>query len=498
MAEPVLEMKGICKSFGPIDVLKQIHFDLNRGEVHALLGENGAGKSTLIKVLGGIYSPDSGEIRIGGEKVNIQSVHDAEKYGIGIIHQEIVLVPYLTVTQNIFLGREITSKYGKNNMAEMNRQADMMVKRLGLDIDVTTPVRELSIAHQQLVEIVKASSFHVRILVMDEPTSSLSDEDVANLFHTIRTLQKQGVSVIYISHRMEELFEISDRVTVIRDGEYVGTKITKQTNSDELVAMMVGRSLTNYYTRTYNELNQVVLEVKNLTQKGVFENVSFKVHAGEILGFAGLIGAGRSEVMQAVFGSRKIDSGEIYLNGEAVRFRNCHDAIKHSIAMVPEDRKVQGLILKNSVGFNLSLVDLDELLNGIALSEKKRGALVDGFIRKLRIKTSSSEQEVSSLSGGNQQKVVLAKWLAIKPKLLILDEPTRGVDVGAKSEIYSIINDAAREGMAVIMISSDLPEVMNMCDNVCVMQEGHLRGELSRQELSQERIMSLATGGVQR
>lgn len=494
MAETVLEMKNICKSFGEVDVLKDISFSLKKGEVHALLGENGAGKSTLIKVLGGIYHPEKGEILIDGMRVNIGNVTDAENLGVGIIHQEIVLVPHLTVAQNIFLGREICKSFGRNNINAMNDQATSMVSKLGLKIDVTTPVYKLSIAQQQLVEIVKAASFNVKILVMDEPTSSLSDDDVDNLFVTIRTLKKHGVSIIYISHRMEELFEIADRVTVIRDGEYVGTKDTQATNRDELVSMMVGRSLTNYYTRTYNNIGAEVLKVRNITQKGVFKDISFNVHAGEILGFAGLIGAGRSEVMQAIFGSRKIDSGDVFLNGKKTNYHSCADAIKDKVSMVPEDRKLQGLILKNSVGFNITLANLKAIISGISFNEKKKNALIDKYINKLRIKTPSQDTLVSNLSGGNQQKVVLAKWLSTQPQLLILDEPTRGVDVGAKSEIYSIINDAAKNGMAVIMVSSDLPEIINMCDNVCVMHEGRLTGKLSRENLNQESIMKYATG----
>lgn len=497
MEQSVLEMKEINKSFGGTHALKGIHFHLKEGEVHALLGENGAGKSTLIKTLGGIHQPDAGTICIRGKEVKMSSVQDAQGYGIGIIHQEIVLVPYLTVAENIFLGREITKKNGFKHMRKMNQQAQEMVAALGLDIDAETPVGHLTIAQQQMVEIVKAISFHVKILVMDEPTSSLSDEEVDKLFETMLRLKENKVSIIYISHRMEELFRITDRVTVIRDGTYVGTVETAATNPDELVAMMVGRSLENYYIRTYSAKETEVLRVENLCKNGVFENISFTVRKGEILGFAGLMGAGRSEILSAVFGADSYDSGKIFLYGKELRFKNCREAIEHGVAMVPEDRKLQGLTLVNSVEFNATLAALKFFMNGPFISRKKREESVLLYMKKLTIKTASKDISVSSLSGGNQQKVVLAKWLATHPGLLILDEPTRGVDVGAKSEIYGIMNELAKDGLAIVMISSDLPEIINMCDSVCVIRAGKMAGRIDRNELSQESIMKYATGGVE-
>jgi len=495
LSQVILEMEHISKSFGATQALNDINFKLKSGEIHALLGENGAGKSTLIKVLGGIYHPDKGSIKISGSEVRMTGIQDAQAAGIGIIHQEIVLVPHLTVTENIFLGREIMTKLRTRNMNKMNEMAAEMTDKLGLHIDVTTPVGKLSIAHQQMVEIVKAISFNVKILVMDEPTSSLSDEEVRKLFVTMRRLKEQQVSLIYISHRMEELFEMSDRVTVMRDGADVGTVETKTANADELVAMMVGRNLTNYYTRTYNQLKDEVLRVENLTRKGVFQDVSFSVRAGEILGFSGLVGAGRSEIMHAVFGNDKFDSGKIYLSGQEIVFRNSQEAIKKGVAVVPEDRKKQGLTLINSVGFNIVLANLDQVLKAGMLNENKKNQVIGKYMDELNIKAASKDIAVSSLSGGNQQKVVLAKWLAANPRVLVLDEPTRGVDVGAKAEIYAIINRLAQEGMAIIMISSELPEIINMCDNVCVVREGKIVGKLGRDELEQETIMRYATGG---
>ncbi|MBO5237992.1 MAG: sugar ABC transporter ATP-binding protein [Lachnospiraceae bacterium] len=499
MGQTVLEMIGIKKSFSGIYALAGIDFSLEQGEVHALLGENGAGKSTLIKVLGGIYQPDEGTIKIQGKEVKINGVPAARENGIGIIHQEIVLVPYLTVAQNLFLGREIKTSIGTIDFKEQNRRAEEMIASLGVGIKADSVVETLTIAQQQMVEIVKAVSFNANIIVMDEPTSSLSNEEVEQLFQIIENLQKKQVSIIYISHRMEELFRISDRVTIIRDGKYVGTRKTSETNPNELVAMMVGRDLESFYARDYCDMEkaEVAMSVKGLTCDGTFEDVSFDVHKGEILGFSGLVGAGRSEIMESIFGARPYTKGEVYLKGEKVHFKNPMQAIKAGVALVPEDRKKQGLVLGNSVAFNMTLSSLRFYMNGIAISEKKRKAVIDEFSQKLRLKAASPDIEAGSLSGGNQQKVVLGKWLATKPEVLILDEPTRGVDVNAKFEIYTTINELAKQGIAIIMISSELPEIINMCDNVCVVRAGKLVGKLKKDELTQEEIMKYAAGGVE-
>lgn len=499
MSSTVLEMRSISKSFGGVQALNGLHFELKKGEIHALLGENGAGKSTLIKVLGGIHKPDQGQILIDGQVVNIEKVQDAQACGIGIIHQEIVLVPHLTVAENIFLGREPLTKFGFKDTAKMNEQAQRMVEELGLNIDVRRKVHELTIAQQQLVEITKAVSFDIKILVMDEPTSSLTEKDVQQLFKTMERLRQNQISIIYISHRFEELFAMTDRITVIRDGTYVGTTITKDTTTDDLVRMMVGRSIEKLYTRTPADIEKrEVLRVENLSKENVFKNVSFKVYAGQIVGFSGLVGAGRSELMQAIFGAHSYDEGKVYLHGKEIQVKSCIDAIDRGIAMVPEDRKDQGLVLKNSVGFNLTLANLKNLMqNRLFISEAKRKKSIDQYVKDLRVKTASADAVVSSLSGGNQQKVVLAKWLSIQPDLLILDEPTRGVDVGAKSEIYAIINRLANEGLGIILVSSDLPEIINMADTVCVMKEGELVKQLQKDEITQETIMSYATGGRQ-
>ena len=398
----------------------------------------------------------------------------------------------------MFLGREIRTKLGTLDFAEMNRRAEEMISSLGVNIKADTIVENLTIAQQQMVEIVKAVSFNGKIIVMDEPTSSLSNEEVEQLFEIIENLRKKQVSIIYISHRMEELFRISDRVTVIRDGAYVGTKKTSETNPNELVAMMVGRDLESFYARDYCDMDkaEVALEVKNLSQTGVFEDISFSVHKGEILGFSGLVGAGRSEIMEAVFGATRPTSGEVILGGKPVHFKNPMQAIKSGIALVPEDRKKQGLVLGNSVAFNLTLSSLRFYMNGIAISEKKRGEVIDHYSQRLRIKAASPEIEAGSLSGGNQQKVVLGKWLATKPDVLILDEPTRGIDVGAKNEIYKLMNRLAAEGKSIIMISSEMTEVLRMSDRIIVMCEGKITGNIDISEATQEHIMNHATRNI--
>ena len=498
MGQIVLEMKGIKKSFSGVYALSGIDFSLEQGEVHALLGENGAGKSTLIKVLGGIYQPDEGSIFIRGKEVRIRNVPEARANGIGIIHQEIVLVPYLTVAQNLFLGREIAGPMKTVDMGKTIDRAQEMIAALGVDIRADEYVENLTIAQQQMVEIVKAVSFNGDIIVMDEPTSSLSNEEVEQLFEIIHRLKEQNVSIIYISHRMEELFRISDRVTVIRDGAYVGTRKTPETNPAELVAMMVGRDLSNFYARDYNDLEHapVALEVKNLGSS-LFHDVSFKVRKGEILGFAGLVGAGRSEIMESVFGARPYTDGKVIYQGREVHFKEPMEAIRSGIAMVPEDRKKQGLVLGNSVSFNLTLASLHFCMNGIAVSESKRAQIIDHYMDSLKIKAASVGMEVAGLSGGNQQKVLLGRWLATKPEVLILDEPTRGVDVNAKYEIYLTINELAKQGIAIIMVSSELPEIINMCDNVCVVRRGKLVATLGKDGLTQEEIMKYAAGGVE-
>ena len=493
MRTEALRMENISMEFSGVYVLSDMQLQVGQGSIHALVGENGAGKSTLIKILGGIYKPKTGKIFIDGTESSIHNVQDAQKKGISIIHQEISLVPSLSIAENVFLGREL-SKLGFKSEGKMFSMAQEMIDALGIDLSARTIVSGLTIAQQQLVEIIKAVSFNTHILVLDEPTSSLSLKETQRLFDIIRRLQGKGVAIIYISHKMDEIFEISDHITVIRDGRYIDTVPTSQTSSEEVVRKMVGRSIEQFYVRSYNELSKVALRVENLTKRGVFADVNFEVRYGEVLGFAGL-GAGRSEIMHAIFGADKYDSGEILIDGSAVHISCPQQAISLGMSMVPESRKEQGLVLINDVGFNIALANVDRLKGRMFLSCKKRHALACQYIERMHIKTRSDAQAVFELSGGNQQKVLLGKWLANQPKILILDEPTRGVDVGAKTEIYSIINELAADGMAIILVSSELSEIINMCDNVCVVHEGRITGRLSREEFSQDKIMHYATGG---
>lgn len=490
--QTLLEMKNIRKQFPGVLALNDVCLDVRSGEVHALLGENGAGKSTLIKVLGGIYIPEEGEILIQGKKVNIMNVHDSQTCGVSVIHQELVLVPKMSVAENIFLGRE-PMKNGVVYKEEMINHTAELLRNFDLEISPESLIEELTIAQQQMVEITKALSFNSQILVMDEPTSSLSDKEVSFLFETIRKLKKQGVGIIYISHRMSELNEISDRVTVMRDGEYIGTVVTKETNNDTLIAMMVGRQLTNYYTRTFIDKKEKILEIRNLSDGKLLKNINFDLHKGEILGFAGLVGAGRSEVMKCLFGLDPITEGEIILDGNKILIKNPSDAMNYGFALVPESRKEEALFLAQSVKFNTSIKVLKDFIKGIFVNDNKEEEITETYIQKMSIKTPSSRQVIENLSGGNQQKVVIGRWLATNPRILILDEPTRGVDVGAKAEIYGIMNELALQGMAIIMISSELPEVINMSDRVIVMCNGSITGSLTHEEMDQEAIMYMAT-----
>lgn len=487
----MLEMRGIQKRFPGVIALNNVDLTVKAGEVHALLGENGAGKSTLIKVLGGIYIAEAGEIYIEGKKVVIDGVKAAQENGIAIIHQELVLVPHMTVAENIFLGRE-PLKGRFVNSRQMSEDAQALLDANNMKISADALVGSLTIAQQQMVEIVKAISFNSKILVMDEPTSSISDKEVDFLFETMRSLVKKGVGIIYISHKMSELEQICDRVTVMRDGEYVGTKVVKETNKDELIAMMVGRELTNYYTRDFQIPGETVLRCSHISDGKMAQDASFEVKRGEIVGFAGLVGAGRSEVMKCIFGLTKDYKGEIEIDGKPVHIKNPIEAMKQGIALVPEDRKLEALYKVQSVRYNSTIEVLGDFIKGIFVDSTKEEAITQKYIDMLSTKTSSQEQLAGNLSGGNQQKVIIGRWLATNPKILILDEPTRGVDVGAKSEIYAIMNELVKNGMSIIMISSEMPEIINMSDRIYVMNEGTITGCLNRDEVSQEAIMKLA------
>ena len=487
----LLEMKGICKSFPGVKALQNVNLQLKAGEVHALLGENGAGKSTLIKVLGGIYHAEEGEIIIDGQKVNIDGVVAARHAGISIVHQELVLVPYMTVAENIFLGREPGTKMNVDRR-KMVEDAQKLLDTYEMNIDANTLVEHLTIAQQQMVEIVKAISFNSKILVLDEPTSSISDKEVGFLFNTMRNLTKAGVGIIYISHKMSELAEICDRVTVMRDGQTVGTKVVKETTTDDLIALMVGRELTNYYTRDYLEPGEVILKCEHISDGKMAKDASFELHKGEIIGFAGLVGAGRSETMKAIFGLAPHATGDVYVKGQKVKIKSPIDALKYGIALVPESRKEEGLYKVQSVRFNSTIEVLGSFIKHLHVDGKKEEDITQKYIDMMRTKTPSQEQVIGNLSGGNQQKVMIGRWLATNPEILILDEPTRGVDVGAKAEIYAIMNELVKQGMSIIMISSELPEIINMSDRIYVMNDGRVTGCLDHEAVTQESIMTLA------
>lgn len=489
----LLEMSNITKAFSSNMVLNGVKLSVDEGEVVAILGENGAGKSTLIKILGGIYKADSGEIRIHGDKKNITSAAAAGANGIRIIHQEIVLVPDRTIAANVFLGREPKNKLGLVDVPEMEKQTQKLIDDLKLNLRADQPVRSLTMGMQQLVEIIKAISADAKIVVMDEPTSSLSQGEVEILFGIIRLLQKKKIGIIYISHRLEELFAITDRIVVLRDGKMVGNLLTKEAEKEQLIKLMVGRELDSFYTKNHHHIGETALAVKHLSHEKYFKDAGFTARYGEIVGFAGLVGAGRTELMKTIFGAYAKKSGEIYLDGKPLEIKNSQDAIKNGIAYVSEDRRGEGLILKNDVKFNMGLVCLKEFVKGIHVRNKEWNSMVEEYQKKFSIKITSSAQLTGNLSGGNQQKVVLSKWLANKPRVIILDEPTRGIDVAAKAEIYGIIDELAASGVCIIMVSSELPEIINMCNRCYVMCEGRITGEINENEFSQEVMMKLAT-----
>lgn len=497
MAAKLLKMTNISKSFGSNKVLDGIEIEVDRGEVVALLGENGAGKSTLIKILGGIYHADTGSVYIDGVEKNIQTAADAGKEGIRIIHQEIVLVPDRTIAANVFLGREI-KKHGLIDYKSMKEETQKVLDELKIPLDADDYVRDLTLGMQQLVEIVKAVSAEAKIVVMDEPTSSLSQAETETLFSIIERLKAKGVGIIYISHRLDELFRITDRILVIRDGISVGNVETKTAVREKLVNMMVGRELTSYYTKSNRKIGEVALEVKNLcnSEQGI-QNVNFQVRYGEVVGFAGLVGAKRTETMKTIFGVMKKTSGEIYLEGKPLSIKSPRDAINNGIIYASEDRKKEGLVLINDIEFNMGLANLGEYVKFGRVNKKAWEKMIENYVEKFSIKITSAHQMAGDLSGGNQQKVVLSKWLACDPKVIILDEPTRGIDVGSKAEIYEIIDELAGRGCAVIIVSSELPEIINMCNRCYIMCEGRMTGELHENEFSQEAIMTMATNREQ-
>ncbi len=493
---PIVEIRGLSKAFFGVQALASVHFELLPGEVHALMGENGAGKSTLMKVLAGVYQRDAGEVLVDGQAVEIASPRAAQALGIGIIHQELNLMNHLSAAQNIFIGRESRGRFGLFlDEAAQNAKAAAIFKRMHLALDPQTPVGELTVARQQMVEIAKALSFDSRVLIMDEPTAALNNAEIAELFRIIRQLKEQGVGIVYISHKMDELKQISDRVTVMRDGQTIATVPTATTQVDSIITMMVGRQLSNAQQQFPDtSRNEVVLEVRGLTRGSAIRDVSFQLRRGEILGLAGLMGAGRTEVARAIFGADPIDAGEIRVHGKAATLRSPQDAVAHGIGYLSEDRKQFGLATGLDVETNVVLATLPRFAAArMWLDQRGIHATATDYVKRLAIKTPSVEQQVQLLSGGNQQKIVIAKWLLRDCDILFFDEPTRGIDVGAKSEIYKLLHSLAEQGKAIVMISSELPEVLRMSHRVLVMCEGRITGELTAAEATQESIMQLAT-----
>jgi ribose transport system ATP-binding protein len=496
MNEVLVSMKGIDKSFPGVRALDTCELELRAGEVLALVGENGAGKSTMMKVLSGIYAKDAGTITYKGDQVDIPSPKAAQNLGISMIHQELNLMNHLTIAQNIFIGRE-PKRAGGLLLDEkaLNRQTEELFKTMHLDLNPRTKVADITVAKQQMVEIAKALSFNSEVLIMDEPTAALTDTEIDELFIFIRKLRANGVGIIYISHRLEELKQITDRITVMRDGRYIDTVDTQATPPDTIINMMVGRTILQATPEVPEDASQeVVLEVKNLNRGRSLKDVSFILKKGEILGFAGLMGAGRTEVARAIFGADIIDSGEIYIHGKQVKIKSPGDAVKNGIAYLSEDRKRYGLTLGMDVEMNTVLASFNKFLDfGMWVNTKKTKETAVHYVDALSIKTPGIKQQVKNLSGGNQQKVVVGKWLTADTEILIFDEPTRGIDVGAKSEIYKLLNDLAREGKSIIMISSELPEILRMSHRVIAMCEGRITGELPIEEATQEKIMKFAT-----
>jgi ribose transport system ATP-binding protein len=489
-------MSQITKKYPGVTALDNVDFELERGEVHVLIGENGAGKSTLMKVLSGAEVKNSGKIFLEDKEVSISNPIDAQKLGIVMIYQELNLVPQLSVGENIFLGREPKKK---NGLIDWNKLYDESIKylsKLSSDINPKKKVETLSVAEQQIVEVAKALSYNAKIIIMDEPTAALTTKEVAELFKVIKWLKSQNIGIIYISHRMEEIYEVGDRITILRDGKFVHCCKLNEITREEIIHKMVGRELDKEFPKKFFQKGREILRVENLSRKGVIDNISFSLYQGELLGFSGLVGAGRTELARLIFGADKKSSGKIYLEGKEVEINSPADAIKNGIALLTEDRNKQGLILDMSIAQNVTLSNLAGIMKGLFIDKKKEKDVVTEYSNDLNIRTPSIYQITRNLSGGNRQKVVLARWLFTNSKVVIFDEPTRGIDVGAKYEIYNLINNLLEKGIAVIMISSELPELLGMCDKIAVMHQGKIKGFLDHKDATQEKIMILATGGT--
>ncbi|MGS5089383.1 sugar ABC transporter ATP-binding protein [Hydrogenophaga sp. A37] len=491
---PLLEIRGIRKAFPGVVALDNVGFQLRAGTVHALMGENGAGKSTLMKIIAGVYTPDKGEIRLKGQPVTLKSPIDALSQGIAMIHQELNLMPHMTVAENVWITREPKNRFGFVDHAELRRRTEDLFARLNIHIDPLVEIQTLSVASRQMVEIAKAVSYNSDVLIMDEPTSALTETEVAHLFDIIRTLRAQGKGIIYITHKMNELFEIADEFSVFRDGQYIATHASSDVTRDDIIKMMVGREITQMFPKETVPIGEVVLSVKNLCLKGVFEDVSFDIRAGEILGLAGLVGSGRSNVAETLFGVTPATSGSISIRGEVVKINTPAVAMGHGMAFLTEDRKDTGCFLCLDIQTNAEMAVLNQRYVNKAGFVQSAQLTKDAIemARRLRVKTPDMQEIIQNLSGGNQQKVLVARWLLTNPKILILDEPTRGIDVGAKAEIHKLVSELAGQGVAILMISSEMPEVLGMSDRVAVMHQGRITGILDRSEATQVSVMDLA------
>lgn len=495
--EYIVELKNVTKYFPGVVALNNMSLQIKPGEIHGLIGENGAGKSTLIKVLTGVYHPEEGEVFVEGKKQEFKTPNDARQAGIACVYQELNIIKLLSITDNIFMGRSIKNKIGLLDYGQMNKEAHEAMLKLGHDIDVNTACGNLGMGLQQMVEIAKAIQLNSKLIIMDEPTSSLGEKEVAQLMTTVRTLKEQGIAILFVSHKLEELFELCDRVTVMRDGEHVCTEDIKNMNNDLLINAMVGRTLDNLFPKITVAKGEEMLKVSDLNSIGVLEHVSFTAYGGEILGFAGLVGAGRTETMRAIFGADGKDGGEVYIKGKKVNIRSPKDAIREGIAFLTEDRKHQGLILAQTIKNNLILASMNRFSKMGMLDDKEVKDTGEDLIERLKIKTPSINEVTGQLSGGNQQKVIIGKWANVDADIYIFDEPTRGIDVGAKVEVYKVMNDLVKQGKCVIMVSSELPEILGMSDRVIVMRGGKIMGEIERdtEHFSQGSIMKAAWGG---
>lgn len=496
LAQPIIELVGVAKQFGTVQALRGVDLRLYAGEVHALVGENGAGKSTLVKLFAGIHQPDTGVIKIEGATVELHSPAQAQRLGIAVIHQEPTLFPDLNVAENVFMGRQPLDRFGRVDWKRMYADVERLLASLDVQLSVYAPVQGLSVADQQLVEIAKALSLDARVLIMDEPTAALSPHEVKELFVIVEQLRQRGVAILFVSHRLEEIFELADRVTILRDGAYVTSGLTAQFTTEDIIRHMVGRELSALFPKGHAEIGEVVLSVEHLTRAGVFRDISFQLRRGEILGLAGLVGAGRTEIARVLFGIDRADSGEIRIGQKVVHITSPKAAMQYGIAYVPEDRHQHGLVLDFSIMSNMTLPILQQVSKLGAVDRRRERAIATDYSQQLHVRSAGIDQLVKALSGGNQQKVVLAKWLITHPSILILDEPTRGIDIGAKAEVHRIISDLAVKGLAIILISSELPEVLAMSDRVLVLHEGRIAGAFDRAEADQEKVMFAATGQV--